>query len=175
MTSLSSAARSSSPLSSAPALAGLLALGMAGAVGGALAFEHIGGFVPCALCLQQRTPYYIGIPVAVAAFAAATLRAPVAVTRGLFLVAAALMLYGGGLGAYHSGVEWGWWEGPAGCGGGAVTTDAGSLLSSLNATRPPSCNEAAGRLFGLSFAGWNVIASLGLAAIALKGAFTRPR
>ena len=31
-------------------------LGMAATVGGALAFEHIGGYIPCALCLMQRTP-----------------------------------------------------------------------------------------------------------------------
>ena len=27
----------------------------------ALGFEHPGGYVPCALCLQQRKPYYIAI------------------------------------------------------------------------------------------------------------------
>ena len=47
-----------------PLLASLLAtLGMAATVGGALAFEHIGGYIPCALCLMQRTPYYWGIPI----------------------------------------------------------------------------------------------------------------
>ena len=156
-------------------LATVLTVGMAAVVGGALAFEHIGGFIPCALCLQQRTPYYIGIPIGVLAIVASAFRAPAIVTRGLFLVAGGLMLYGAGLGVYHSGVEWGWWEGPAACGGGGFSTDAGSLLDDLNATRPPSCADAAGRFFGLSFAGWNVIASLGLAAVALKGAFARAR
>ena len=158
-----------------PVLAGALALGMALVVGGALAFEHIGGFIPCALCLQQRTPYYVGIPIALLALLSATMRWPAMVTRALFLVAAALMAYGAGLGAYHSGVEWGWWEGPVACGGGAVSMDAGSLLNDLNALRPPSCADAALRVLGLSFAGWNVIASIGLFAIALKGAFVRAR
>jgi disulfide bond formation protein DsbB len=148
-----------------------LGAGMAAVVGGALAFEHIGGFIPCALCLEQRTPYYLAIPVAFAAALSAALKAPALVTRLLFLVAASLMLYGAGLGVHHAGVEWGWWAGPESCGAGAsISTDAGSLLSDLNALRPPSCDAAAGRFLGLSFAGWNVVASLGLAAIALLGA-----
>jgi disulfide bond formation protein DsbB len=44
------------------------------------------------------------------------------------------------------------------------------LLDALNSTVPPSCNAAALRVLGLSFAGWNVIASLILAAIAFIGA-----
>lgn len=154
-------------------LAALLVIGMVAAVGGALGFEHIGGFIPCALCLKERIPYYAGIPVALAALLAAAFKAPPAVTRTLFLIAGGLMVYSAGLGSYHSGVEWGWWPGPVSCGGGGFTTDAGSLLSDLNATQPPSCNEAAGRFLGLSFAGWNVVASVILAVIALRGAWGR--
>ena len=43
----------------------LLALGMAVVVGSALGFQYIGGYIPCALCLMQRQPYYYGIPVAI--------------------------------------------------------------------------------------------------------------
>ncbi|RVD52538.1 disulfide bond formation protein B, partial [Mesorhizobium sp. M8A.F.Ca.ET.023.02.2.1] len=38
---------------------------------------------------------------------------------------------------------------------------------------PPSCAKAALRILGLSLAGWNAIASLILAAIAFRGAFSR--
>ena len=31
---------------------------------GALAFEHLGGYAPCPLCLEQRWPYYLGVPLA---------------------------------------------------------------------------------------------------------------
>jgi len=34
--------------------AALLAVGMAAVVGSALGFEHIGGYIPCKLCLEQR-------------------------------------------------------------------------------------------------------------------------
>ena len=42
---------------------GLVAFGMIVIIGSALAFEHIGGYAPCALCLEQRNPYYWGIPI----------------------------------------------------------------------------------------------------------------
>ena len=154
--------------------AALLAVGMAATVGIALGFEHIGGYIPCMLCLEQRTPYYIGAPLMLLALLASWLKAPAIVTRGLLLAGGALMLYGMGLGVYHSGVEWGWWEGPADCGAGAANQDfGGNLLDQLNAVIPPSCSEAAGRFLGLSFAGWNVLASALWAVIALRAAFKR--
>ncbi|EHS52710.1 hypothetical protein PDO_4628 [Rhizobium sp. PDO1-076] len=150
------------------ALAGILTLGMALVVGSALGFEHIGGYVPCALCLMQRNPYYIGLGVGVAALAASTLRLPPVVTRGLFLIITVLMLVGMGLGIYHSGVEWKFWDGPASCSigatGGATPTN---VLEALNSTKAPSCTEATLRVLGLSFAGWNVLTSATLAAIAI--------
>jgi disulfide bond formation protein DsbB len=154
------------------ASAGLLSLGMAATVGGALAFEHIGGYIPCALCLLQRDPYYYGIPVAVAALVSALFGGPDWLTRLLLAVVGIMMIVGAGMGVYHAGVEWGFWEGPATCATSAqgVTQNAGDLLSDLNSKHGPSCQEASFRLLGLSFAGWNVIASLILAAIAFSGA-----
>lgn len=151
--------------------AGLLTLGMAATVGGALAFEHIGGYIPCALCLLQRDPYYYGVPVAAAATLSAVIGGPAWLTRGLLAIVGILMLVGAGMGVYHAGVEWGFWEGPATCAttADAVTQNAGDLLADLNAKHGPSCTEASFRLLGLSFAGWNVIASLILAALALAG------
>jgi disulfide bond formation protein DsbB len=147
-------------------------LGMAATVGGALAFEHIGGYIPCALCLMQRTPYYWGIPIGIAAIAASVLRLPAWTMRALLLVIGILMLVGAGIGVYHAGVEWHFWEGPATCATSAsgVSGNVGDLLGDLDSKHGPSCTDAALRVLGLSFAGWNVIASLILAAIALRGA-----
>ena len=39
-----------------------LAVAMAATVGGALGFQHIGGYIPCKLCYEQRIPYYVGAP-----------------------------------------------------------------------------------------------------------------
>ncbi|HEV7318204.1 MAG TPA: disulfide bond formation protein B [Ensifer sp.] len=147
-------------------------LGMAATVGGALGFEHIGGYIPCALCLLQRDPYYYGIPVGVLAIATSAFRLPAWTTRTLLLIVGILMLVGAGMGVYHSGAEWHFWEGPSTCATTAqgVSSNVGDLLGDLDSKHGPSCTEAALRVLGLSFAGWNVIASLILAAIALRGA-----
>jgi disulfide bond formation protein DsbB len=147
-------------------------LGMAATVGGALAFEHLGGYIPCALCLMQRTPYYWGIPLGVLAVLGTVFKGPLWLTRALLLAIGLLMLVGAGLGVYHAGVEWQFWEGPATCATTAqgVSSDVGDLLGDLNSKHAPSCTDAVLRVLGLSFAGWNVIASLILATIALRGA-----
>ena len=44
------------------------------------------------------------------------------------------------------------------------------MLQALQTTRVVSCTEAIWRMFGLSFAGWNAVASAGLAGLALLSA-----
>jgi disulfide bond formation protein DsbB len=153
----------------------VLLAGMAATVGGALAFEHIGGYVPCALCLLQRDPYYYGLPVSLVALVASSVGASPGLIRFLILLIAVLMLVGAGMGAYHSGVEWGFWEGPSACSApvDSVPTNANDILADLNRVHGPSCTVASFRFLGLSFAGWNVVASLALAAIALRGALRK--
>ena len=134
---------------------------------GALVFEHVFGYVPCKLCLTQRNPYYIAIPLGlVAAFLP-----PRWARIGLWLLALTFVV-SAGLGAYHSGVEWGFWPGPSDCGGGsgASAGNVGDFLNQLQNTRVVSCTDAAWRFLGLSLAGWNVLISLGLAAFAAKAA-----
>ncbi|WEZ82687.1 disulfide bond formation protein B [Rhizobium sp. 32-5/1] len=153
-----------------PALA--TTFGMAGTVGGALAFEHIGGYIPCALCLMQRDPYYYSIPLGILAILSILLKLPAWTTRVLLLLIGIAMLIGAGIGVYHAGVEWHFWEGPATCATTAqgVSSNVGDLLGDLDSKHGPSCTDAALRVLGLSFAGWNVVASLVLAAITLRGA-----
>src|SRR5688572_29621154 len=84
-------------------IAVIVTLGMALTVGGALAFEYIGGYIPCALCLLQRNPYYYGIPVGIAAILTAKFQAPAWITRSLLAVIGIMMLAGAGMGGFHSG------------------------------------------------------------------------
>lgn len=152
-------------------LAGLLCLASAAILAVALAFEHIGGYVPCALCLRERVPYYAGIAGGGVAYAML-----LAGRRGFASILLALIALGylinAGMGIYHSGIEWHWWPGPAECATDAgVTTDAGSLTDALSRTRLVRCDEAPWRFLGLSFAGWNVVLSLVLAAVAARAAF----
>lgn len=144
-----------------------VALGAAATIGGALVFEHVFGYVPCKLCLIQRNPYYLAIPLALV-----TAVLPSRWGRiGLWLLAA-VFIVSAGLGVYHAGVEWGFWLGPSDCGGGtgAGAGNVGDFLNQLQNTRVVSCTEAAWRFLGLSLAGWNVLISLGLAGLAAKAA-----
>jgi disulfide bond formation protein DsbB len=134
---------------------------------GALGFQYIGGYQPCALCLMQRTPYYLGIPVAALAAFAVRMQAPRLLAAALFGAFAVLMLYGLGLAVYHSGVEWKIWPGPASCAPSVGVGSAADMLSQLTNEHPPSCTDAPWRLLRLSFAGWNAVVSALLAGLAL--------
>lgn len=140
-------------------------------IGAALAFEYIGGYLPCPLCVQQRYAYYAGIP---ATFIALVL---VAADRGrtaamLFLFVALAFLANAGLGVFQAGAEWGFWPGPESCAvDQGVSATGGGLLKSLEATRVASCTDPSFRLFGLSFAGWNAVVSFVLFIGGLKAAF----
>lgn len=136
----------------------------------ALGFEHLGGLQPCELCLEQRYAYYAGVPLTFLALVALTAGQQRA-AAALFVIVALAFLANAVLGVYHAGVEWHFWPGPAACSGSqALTTNAGNLLDALKTTNVVRCDQAAWRMFGLSFAGWNVIASLLIAFLGLRAA-----
>lgn len=141
----------------------------------AWAFELIGGYEPCALCLQQRYAYYAGVPLLFGALALYSAGFGRMAALVFYLVAAAF-LFNAGLGVYHAGVEWKFWDGPETCSGGLkpLASTSGSLLKDLATKSIPLCGEAQGRFLGLSFAGWNVVASFALTLGALKAAFASP-
>lgn len=162
-----------SPVTGARLAAALVLAGALATIAGALVFEHGFGLSPCKLCLIQRNPYYVAIPIAAVALAGGGRgfgRAALAFVALVFLLSA-------GLGAYHAGVEWGFWAGPSDCGGGTGPAAAmvNDFMKSLQTTKVVSCTEAAWRFLGLSLAGWNVVISLALAAVAAWGASPRPR
>ena len=101
-----------------------LMLVMAATVGTALIFQYWGGYIPCKLCLAQRTPYYVGVPLMAVALISSALNWPTWLTRLLLLAGGLLMVYSLYLGVHHAGVEWGWWAGPTDCG----AVDALSLI-----------------------------------------------
>lgn len=149
--------------------AALTVAGLAAAtILGALAYEHLGGYEPCELCLRQRWAYYAGIPAALLAFVLAHKRPGIAAALLGFVGVA--FVVNAGLGVHHAGVEWGWWAGPSGCSGGVqVSTDAGALADSLSDAAPVRCDEPAFRFLGLSFAGYNALISAALAGLAAIG------
>jgi disulfide bond formation protein DsbB len=156
------------------AAAFVIALVAAATLAGAWFFQLVLGLDPCPLCLDQRIPYYIAVPLGIVIGIAARNADMKQIARlGLFVLGAVLLV-GAGYGVYHSGVEWGFWEGPASCAGGRPSGPVGNVLSSLKATtRVVPCTEAAWRFLGLSLAGYNVLIAGALAALAFWTAFAR--
>lgn len=149
-------------------IGGMMLLAALAIIGTALAFEHIGGYLPCHLCLMQRWAYYASIP---ALFLAMVLAGEMPrVSALLFALVALAFLGNAGLAAYHAGVEWKFWPGPQTCTGTAtLPKTAGDLLTGMEHD-VVACDEAQWRFFGLSFAGWNVFICLALAALGLQAA-----
>jgi disulfide bond formation protein DsbB len=147
-----------------PRNAALLILVVAFAtIAGAWAFEYA-GYAPCELCLKERWAYYVAVPLALAVTLGASSNARLA-RAGLLLLA---VVWVGSMvfGIYHSGVEWGWWQGPTSC------TGTGGLSGGLPDLSKPvvMCDKPAILVFGLSLATWNAVISLVLAVAALTGA-----
>ncbi len=77
-----------------------------------------------------------------------------------------------GIGAFHAGVEQGWWPGPSSCsgdGGGLSSMSGADLLSMDVADTIVMCDDIAWQ-FGLTMAGWNAVLSLALAILWLVAA-----
>jgi disulfide bond formation protein DsbB len=131
----------------------------------ALAFEYLGGYAPCPLCLEQRYAYYASIPLLGLALALLSLGQPRRAAI-LFAAVAALFWVNAGLAGFHAGAEWKLWPGPDTCAGAGngLTPGAGGLLKDLETTQVVRCDEAQLSILGLSLAGWNVLISLALAA-----------
>ena len=129
----------------------------------ALAFQHLGGLAPCQMCIWQRYPHVIAIAIGLVAIRFGNAALAWLGALAAFATAA--------VGAYHTGVERGWWEGPSSCSAqsiGGLTTD--ELFEQIMTAPVVRCDEVAWSLIGLSMASWNMIASLVLAALWIAAA-----
>ena len=145
-------------------------LGLA-TIAGAWGSQLFGGLVPCELCLEQRMPYYWGLPL-LALVLLLWNRLPRAVWYlGLLLVLLAFV-WSTYLAGYHAGVEYGFWPGPTACTGTGVDVSF-SDLTNLNAARVVPCDKIQFSLFGVTLAGANTLISaaivLMLGTALLKG------
>jgi disulfide bond formation protein DsbB len=158
--------------SAAPAQTAALAITViaAATLAGAWFFQLVLEILPCPLCLEQRYAYYLAVPLgALVAFAAAKGAARPIVLTGLVLLGLAA-LGNAVLGGYHSGVEWHFFQGPTDCTGPIGNLgSAGNLLSRLDTVKVVRCDEVQWRFLGLSLAGYNVLISLLMAAVAVWG------
>ncbi len=138
-------------------------------LGGAHSFETFGGYAPCGLCLRQREVYWAALTAGL--IGAAVTRSAPRYGRVVALVLTAIFAAGLIVAAFHSGVEGKWWPGPTSCSGGTGSVSASAMTDLLNGAkaRPPACDQAAWRMFGISMAGYNALIS---AALVVVGAVT---
>ena len=150
-------------LTAALAVAGIAAATLAGA----WFFQLVLEILPCPLCLEQRYAYYFAVPFAGLVALAAARGAPRSVLVAGLAIAAIAVSANAVLGTYHAGVEWGLWQGPTECTGPVGNLgSAGNLLERLDTVKVVRCDEVQWRFLGLSLAGYNVLISLAMAAIA---------
>lgn len=140
-----------------------LALGLPLALmAGALAFQYLGHLYPCHLCWWQRYPHYAAIVLAALAFVVPGRALRVA----LVALAALAILVSGGIGVFHAGVEYHWWQGFTEC----TSTRTGPVtLDSILHAPIVRCDVPQWTLGGISLAGFNAVFSLagGLAVLGL--------
>lgn len=134
------------------------AAGSAALLFGAFAFQHLGGLAPCKLCIWQRYPHGVALTLGLMAYFFPL--------PALILMGALAALTTAGVGLYHVGVEQGWWQGPTSCSAAPLgDIDSAALFDQIMAAPLVRCDDIAWQLFGISMAGWNMIASLLLTAI----------
>ncbi len=140
-------------------------------LGGAYASQIWGGLHPCEMCWWQRYPHMAAIPFALIAYA--TKGRPC--VSGLFAGLAGLAIgISGGIGLFHAGVEYGWWQGLTACSTTPTSGSTADILNQIMATPLTRCDVAPWSLFGISLAGYNGILS-GAAALAILALLLKAR
>jgi disulfide bond formation protein DsbB len=150
-------------LSPARSGAGLAAAASAAALALALIAQYGFALEPCQLCIWQRYAYGAAL-----ALGLIGLFWPGA-ARAFLALAGLAFLAGAGIASFHVGVEQQWWEGLPGC--SSATLQPGMSIEELRAAiegreAVVACDEVPWSLFGISMAGYNVLASLLFAGLA---------
>lgn len=128
-------------------------IGSAALLLGAWGFQYLGGLPPCKMCIWQRYPH--GAAILIGALALALPRQAL-----LTLFGALAALITAGIGAYHAGVEQGWWEGPTSCTSGEIGgLSTQELMDQIMSAPLVRCDDIPWEMFGLSMAGWNAVLS----------------
>ena len=164
--------RRTQALGANPAVVAALAIAIiaAATLAGAWFFQLVLDIRPCPLCLEQRYAYYLALPLGAAGCVRGLQERAAAGAAGGPRHSPARRADNAWLGTYHAGVEWKFWQGPTDCSGPVGNLgSAGSLLDRLDTVKVIRCDEVQWRFLGLSLAGYNVLISLLMAAIAAWG------
>lgn len=132
---------------------------------GALVFQYAWEYPPCEICHWQRWPHIASAVLGLGGgmlLALGVIPARAAPTFAWLVIVA--LLIAAGIGVYHAGIEYHWWEGPAACTGPGFVPGSGADFAPFRFIR---CDEAAWTLWGISLAGYNAIISFVTAALGL--------
>ena len=146
----------------------------AAVLGSAFVSQYWGGLAPCELCLLQRWPWTAAIVISLIAIIVASRSA----LRWVALLLVMVFAVGSALALYHVGVEKHWFAGPDACTGAATAADTVEALKArILGQMPVRCDEPAWSLWGISLAGWNLLASLVMcnSCLAVFWRLRRPR
>jgi disulfide bond formation protein DsbB len=146
------------PLRSAYLLAFLIPAAL---LGGALFSQYVFGLYPCEMCMWQRWPHLAAILLAIPAL----MFQRKSWSRLLLALAATAIMISGLIGAFHAGVEYGWWEGITTCATSIGESD--NMLDSIMSAPLVRCDVSPWDLFGISLAGFNFLFSCGGALLVL--------
>ena len=88
-------------------------------------------------------------------------------------LAALAILCSGLIGAYHAGVEYGWWQGLTAC-TNPIDNSGGDALAAIMDAPLIRCDVAPWTLAGISLAGFNALISV-ISAVAILALLARSR
>lgn len=153
-----------------PTLALLVSLFMLAAAHG---FERIALLAPCPLCLRQREVYWAAAAMAGTALILWQIRQNPRFIFAINIMLGLVFVTGAVVAGFHAGVEYGWWPAPSGCMSAAaidpLSIDLLGTIDQPQATASCETDPWKGR-FGLSMAGWNMVASMAFAALSFRAA-----
>lgn len=136
----------------------LILFACVGVIATAWVMEHVFEIKACQLCHYERYVYVLAGTVALLGLL---------FKRNIFLgLTSLIFLFGACLSFYHVAIQQGWFELPSFCQTPLLDPNASleDLRAQLLGTPMITCNVVSWSLFGISFAGYNVIASLLLSA-----------
>ena len=147
---------SAAPLRQAALLA---LLTPAALLGGAYIGQYVFHLYPCEMCWWQRYPHFAALALGLVGM--------VRPSRPVIALAALAILASGLIGAYHAGVEYGWWEGLTACTAKA-TAGAADPMAAIWDAPIVRCDDVQWSLLGISLAGFNFLISSSAAVLILR-------
>jgi len=127
------------------------------ALSGAFVGQYVFLLHPCELCIYQRIPYTLILVVSLPSYFF------IKSQKSLYYIAvfcSLLFLVDSGIAAYHTGVEYGFFQAPSTCsGGGSEGQSLEEMRAAIMNAPLVSCAQAMAYIFGLSMAAWNMLAA----------------